>query len=394
LTIPGADSIANSLNYPEVISICPGGRIQVGSGFLLISFDLVGNNYQFADAEYWQRGKQMMCINDSSYMIVNTYQNNFTLWNVGFPVFFQSFPKYASIWPYDLRWLNDLISIKVHGYDEGDSLFLLSTDGHWSNRFGFAEGFDNFTVDTTAHTAYFFSGGNHYLEGGFLGSAHLETGAGPQYHDVEITNVEPGPYSDVVWKLYYGGVYYYRIPSTHVTITNHSQYLLDELTMSTNGPYTICMDTNVLKTISGLQIQSGETKTIEVHDLFAWRDYREEKSYMCVYAMAPNHHRDDDFSNNRFCFETELFPIQPPDPVMTIEHYPVIIRDDVSFFSPQPMLFNLEIFDMKGMIQFEGELDTYSNNMVNCSGFTPGMYLFRFSLPESNAVFTERILKI
>ena len=394
LNVPGADSSVNALNYPEVISICPSGRIQVGSVFILISFDLVGDKYQFADAEFWHRGKQMMCIHDSSYITVNTDQHNFSLWNNGIREFFKPFPKYASIWPYGIRWLNDLISIHVHGYDEGDSLFLISPDGLWSGSYGFSEGFDDFTVDTAAHTAYFFSGGYHYLEGGYLGSVHLETGEGPQYHDVEIAAVQPGSYSDVILTWTWGGIYFYRIPSTTVSITNHGDFKVNELNLVTQGPYSFCQDTHVIRTLSNMQLEPGSTNTYEVNDLFAWRSRQQEKANMCVYIMAPDKHRDDDFSNNDFCFSPVLLPIQPLDPVNSIGHLPAIITDEVSFFGPQPMNFILEIIDMKGMIHFKGEMDTYNNNDVHCSGFPPGMYLFRYTLPATNAVFSEKIVKI
>jgi len=377
------------LGKPKAVTMCPGGDILVGTtNAFVLYFRLENNRYVVTDQSFGGGFKELLCLEDQYFISVS--EHYLQLWGNHIPLTSFDFGE-RLVWR--TTWRNSILSIQSFGFSYPDSTFFLNAHLELIHK----EAIDNAQFNTMAiqkSITYKVGYGNTYYDQGILLSENQITGEGPKYYDVELADFEVGPYDAVHWEYGLGNYYVYDIPNATVTLKNNCDYTVENVIIHYGRTTGFCSDTNWDRKLLDMNLQPGETKTYDIHDIFITKDYPVNSSEKtCVYALRPDEHFDDQFDDNELCKKVELIPSLKVNPGFPIHHTPSVIKDEISFVAPDNIEFDLTIYSYSGMPVFTTHANTSSGYTADLKFLPSGLYLFQYTLSGIGQVFLEKILK-
>ncbi len=379
------------LGIPLFVTMCPGGDILVETNMASVFyFRLVNDKYRVVDQSFSGGLGSVLCLEDQKFMQVNSHY--LELW--GFHTPLTSFDlKDGYIWK--TTWRDPFLAVHASFYPHPDSVIFLTANLDLVYQTA-NDSPPYSTMAIQSGITYKVGSGNNYFDHGLLVSENQTTHEGPKYYDLELVNFEIGPYDDVQFHYGLGGYYLYEIPHAVVTLKNNCAYTLDNTVIHYAGqPLSFCSESSWEKELTQMDLQPNETKTFELNDIFITKSYPEypsEKS--CVYATQPDHHFDDHYEDNELCKKLDLLPSEKVNLDFPIHHTPGIIRDHISFLSPEPIEFDLTIYSYSGIPVFAGHANTYAGQNLNLDFLRAGLYILQYSIPEGDKTYVEKMLKL
>jgi len=372
---------------PKAVSMCPDGGILVGTQDLFVFYyHLVSGKYEVVDRSSFVDFHSLLCLDDHQFIAFS--QNYMTLW-------YDQFPETS----FDLEnqfithiiWRDSILVVHSAGVFSPDTIYFLQKNLDLL----YKEAIDIPEISTLAiqnEIKYMVGRGNFYDDHGLLLSEHQITHEGPKYYDVEIVDFQPGPYDAAHFLFWH--YYLYEIPHAKVTLTNHCNYTINSITIWHGGSTGFCSDTSWERELTDLNLQPGETKSFDIYDIFIMRSYPLSRfSRDCVYALRPDNHFDDQFEDNQLCQKLDLIPSAEANEDFPIHHRPTVIKDDITFLSPEAIEFDLTIYSISGIPVLKSHLNTYSGHPLDLAFLPAGLYLFQYDIPERNSRYVEKILK-
>ncbi len=400
ITIPGADSTINQyVGRPVCMTLSPKGTLLVGTaGSSLMRFKDEGTGYHFFSNKFFTLFNtlsdpisQLLSVDEDFYIAV--YIDKIELYSIsdGWEKSFTSpYSFYSSVIPSP-----PYLYVISENFMGEDSFFMFDL---FLNKIyngpipEYEQLIGSFSIRN--QNLYTVGSGYFYREGGFLGSENLDTHIGPKLYDIELVDFEVGPYDSVHWQYGLGSHYVYTIPNASVTIKNNSDFTVNQIQVLYTYPYTFCSDGSWMKEIKHMELLPGQTKTYDLHDVYIVKDYPFSGWYgACVYAIRPDNHADDHFSDNEVCKKVELLPSSSALFEFPIQHSPSIIGDEIEFFAPQEFNFDLAIYNFSGIEVFNSHAITSTGYSVDLSFLPAGIYIFQYYLPGEQKRYLEKILK-
>ena len=377
------------LGKPKAVTMCPGGDILVGtSNAFVLYFKLENNRYIVVDQSLGGGYKELLCLDDEYFISVG--QNYLELWGNHLPLTSFDFPDR---WIWRTTWRNPILSVQSFGFNKPDSVIFLNAYLGLIR----SEPMDNAQYTTMAiqqHITYKVGYGNTYFDQGLLLSENQIKHEGPKYYDVELTDFNIGPYDDVHWEYGLGNYYLYDVPNATVTLKNNCGYTINNIIIHYGRTTGFCSDTTWERNLLDMNLQPGETKTYDLHDIFITKDYPENPSEKtCVYAIRPDRHLDDQFDDNQLCKKVDLITSSSVNQGYTIHHFPTIFQDEISFMAPENIEFDLTVFSYSGIPVFSSHANTTSGYSADLRFLPAGLYIFQFTLSGSGQQYLEKILK-
>ncbi|MGB4847658.1 MAG: hypothetical protein WBP41_07040, partial [Saprospiraceae bacterium] len=390
LAIPGADSTVNQfIGPPAYIAMSSKGTLLIAtrSGSLM-RFRDDGMGYHFLNVKFFSffpvNIGQLLFVDEDFYILV--YLDKMKLYS-----FSNGLEKSFSI---THGFLNSVILRPPYLYAiSDDSLYMFDT---YLNKIynepipEYEQRISGFAIRN--RTLFTVGSGFFYREGGFLGSENLDTHIGPKFYDIELVDFEVGPYDSVFFQN--GFSYVYSIPNASVTIKNNCDFSINRIQVVYTYSTSYCSVGNWTKEIQNAELLPGETKTYVLQDIFIVKEYPFSLWFgACVYAIRPDDHADDHFSDNEVCKKVELLPSSVDLTELPIRHSPSAIADIIRFFAPQEYNFDLTIYNFTGIEVFNSHANTSSGYSVDLNFLPPGIYIFQYYLPVEQKGYVEKILK-
>lgn len=377
------------IGSPRAVTMCPGGDILVGTtNAFVLFFRWENNHYNVVDASLGGGFKELLCLEDQYFISVS--QHYLELWGNHLPL--ASF-DFTDRLIERTTWRNPILTVQSFGFNNPDSVIFLSAHLELIHK----EAKDNaqyLTMAIQKGITYKVGFGNTYFDQGQLLSDHQITHEGPKDYDVELTDFNIGPYVDVHWEYGLGNYYLYDVPHATVTLKNNCGYTINNITIHYGRTTGFCSDTTWERNLLDMNLQPGETKTYDLHDIFITKDYPENPSEKtCVYAIRPDRHLDDQFDDNQLCKKVDLITSSSVHQGYTIHHFPTIFQDEISFMAPENIEFDLTVFSYSGIPVFSSHANTTSGYSADLSFLPAGLYIFQFTLSASGQQYLEKILK-
>ncbi len=385
--VDGDSTFSYIFGNPKAVSMCPDGDILVGTqGWFVFYYRLVNGKYEVVDRSSFVDFYNLLCLDDHQFIAIS--QKYLTLW-------YDHFPETS----FDLEdqfitrtiWRDSILIVHSSGVYSSDSIYFLEKNLDLL----YKEAIDIPEISTLAiqnEIKYMVGRGNFYDDHGLLLSEHQISHEGPKYYDVEIVDFHPGPYDAAHFLFWH--YYLYEIPHATVTLTNHCDYTINTITIRHGQSTGFCSDTSWERELTNINLKPGETKTFDVHDIFIIRSYPLSRfSRDCVYALRPDNHFDDQFEDNQLCQKLDLIPSTEANEDFPIHHRPSVIKDDITFLSPEAIEFDLTIYSMSGAPVLHSHFNTYSGQTHDLAFLPSGLYLFQYYIPDRNIRYVEKILK-
>ena len=381
----GDTSLTFIFGKPKTISICPNGDIIVGTYYGVYIYRLENIRYELIDLNTFGH-REILCLEDSLFIAVN--KNSLQIWEGNIPSI--EFNLEENIYPSPI-WRDPLLAVQVSPLYNPDTVFFLDRKLQLKHKVvNDAPLFANVAIQN--ETTYKAGGGSIYFDPAVLQSENHITHEGPKYYNVELVDFNPGPYTSA--QLLFWDLYFYDIPHASVTLTNHSDYTINSVTIAHGTATGFCSDSFWQRELTALDLSPGETGTFDIYDIFIIKAYPDNRySRVCMYALRPDNHYDDNFDDNEFCKKIDLLPSLNLDMDSPIHHSPTIIKDDIRFVSPEKIEFELTVFDFSGKPVFVGLANTYSGTRIDLGFLPAGIYIFQYYIHAEKKRYAEKILK-
>jgi hypothetical protein len=202
------------------------------------------------------------------------------------------------------------------------------------------------------------------------------------------------PYSDVHWEYGLGNYYLYDIPNATVTLKNNCDYSINNVIIHYGRTTGFCSDTTWERNLLDMDLQPSETRTFDIHDVFITKDYPNYASEkVCVYAIRPDRHYDDQFEDNELCKKVDLAPSPKLNSSFPIHHFPTIIQNEIRFLAPENIEFDLTIYSYSGIPVFTSHANTSLGYTADLRFLPAGLYIFQYTLSSNGQQYLEKILK-
>lgn len=384
----GDTTNSDLIGTPSAVTMCPNGDIIVGTNSLFyFRFSLENNRYVVVDESYGIGYQRLICLDEQFIILANDHYLELRSDQFS-ETYFNPVGSIRSA-----TWRDPNLAVHVFHFGSPDTVYFLNN----TLELVYKEPIDHGGISTLAiqdSITYKVGSGNIYFDHGLLLSEHQVSHQGPKYYDVELVDFLPGPYAEVSLQYGFGNYYLYDIPHATVTIKNNCDYVLDNLVIHYGRTVSFCSDTIWERELTSMDLQPGETQTFDLYDIFIGIGYPKNRfEEVCIYAIRPDHHYDDDFDDNELCKDIDLLPLAIEPSELPIHHNPSVISEFIIFLSPEEIDFELTIYSSNGVPVYTGPGNTYSADLLDLSFLPAGLYLFQYTITGSETRYVEKILK-
>jgi hypothetical protein len=362
------------IGKPVRFAVCPGGDVIVGSeGGWVFTLQNVAGKFRVVDYSWSNHGRTLLCLQDGAFIedgsgSISIWQDqifsNYYIWPDGY------------ILPSKIQWRDPYLAVRVHGLSSPDSVFLFDRNLALHRTIEVPDEHRLNSVILTDKTDFYAGYGNTYYDDALLLSVDRLDQTGPLNYDLALVDYQLGPI-DTSYALA-DGYYHYELQSLTVTIQNNCDYMIDRASIAYAGWNGFCGDTIWYRYLQDLNILPGETRSLELHNVFIRKLFPEsEFDKTCIVLLQPDSHLDDQFDDNQICKRIE-FPLSTPDSeIRSIRLYPTIVDDKIYMQSDDAVEVEARIFTSLGIMMGAFMFSIENEYSIDVSHYPAGLYMIQ-----------------